>query len=146
MEALQNPDAVLQPVASPPTKAEKKAAKRAALIQDIAEAVYTLGLQRQNETEAKRQQAELATKLARKAREATEQAAYNAAHPVEAAYLKSRGMAGWGNSFICKPADKEGLALYWAKEEGILPKATAEMPDAEAQFLALAQWTTRQGS
>jgi hypothetical protein len=125
-------------------QAEKKAARRAAFIQEVAEAVYSLGVQRQNEIEAKRQQADCAARLTRQARQATENALYNAAHPLEAAYLASKGLTEWGRAFFTKPRDKELVALRWAVARGILPMGTAIMPDEQEQYAALALLATSQ--
>jgi hypothetical protein len=116
-------------------RAQKKAARRAAFIQDIAEAVYSLGVQRQNEIEAKKQQQEIAAKAARQAKQDAESAQYDAQHPIEAAYYKVHPTHR--KSFMLSrfmPA----LILRWALDNEILPEGTKELPGIEAQYLALA--------
>lgn len=120
-------------------RVQKKAARRAAFIQDIAEAVFTLGVQRRNEAKAKQQHLDAAHKAARLAKEAAEAAIYDVQHPLEAAYYSIN--PGMRNSpMLTKHIGR--ITLNWAINEGILPVGTPEIPSIEEQCLALARRPT----
>jgi hypothetical protein len=120
-------------------RAEKKAARRAAFIQEIAEAVCSLGVQRQNEIEATRRALSAAQKAARFAQETANHAAYDSQHPLEAAYYTIN--PGARNSLMFKK-HMPRITLNWVIEEGILPVGTTELPDVGEQYLALARRPT----
>jgi hypothetical protein len=118
------------------TKKQKKAAKRAALIQDIAEAVYSLGVQRQNEIAAKHQMEKDAHKTRCQAERLAEQATYNAAHPIGAAFYKENPV--YVNNFVLKQYLPSAI-LKWAIAKSILPAGTIELPNTAEQYIALAR-------
>jgi hypothetical protein len=127
--------------------AEKKAARRAAFIQDIAEAVYSLGVQRQNEIEAKRRQQEMATSEARRLQGAADLASLAVASPLEALYAKSTNVGRrymWESGKMDLPTFRAKEALKYAIKLGILPEGTPQLPGTEAQLLAYAAWKLAQ--
>lgn len=117
-------------------RAEKKAARRAAFIQEVAEAVYSLGVQRQNEIHTKQQEQSQAARAARVAQQTAERAQYDAEHPIEAAMYRQH--PGYRESLVLRSRLPE-LTLKWAIDSAILPPDAREIPDKEAQYIALAR-------
>jgi hypothetical protein len=126
-------------------RAQKKAARRAAFIQEVAEAVYNLSVQRQRELEAKRRQRDQAASQAQLTQQKLADATLAATSPIEALYCKNHDVQEsiqWYDS--AWPATRAERALSWAIKCGILSEGTPQLPDAEAQFLALAPWQLKQ--
>jgi hypothetical protein len=124
-------------------RAEKKAARRAAFIQEVAEAVYSLGVQRQNEIEAKRRQRDLATSEAYRLQEAADLAKLAVASPLEAFYAKNKDVERlyrWEAHRMDLPTFRAKEALRYAIKLGILPEEATQLPDTDSQFLAYAAW------
>jgi hypothetical protein len=129
-------------------RAQKKAARRAAFIQDIAEAVYLLGMQRQNEIEAKQLSIQHATDEQSRLRKQLDEAALASSSPLEALYCKNVNVERrwrWAAHRIDLESFRAEEALKWSIEQGILPKGTLTLPDTERQFLAYATWKVSNG-
>jgi hypothetical protein len=124
-------------------RAEKKAARRAAFIQEVAEAVYSLGVQRQNEIEAKRRQRDKATSKAIRLQEAADYANLALISPLEAVYAKNKDIERlyrWEAGKMDLPTFRAKEALRYAIKLGILPEGTPQLPDTAGQLLAYAAW------
>jgi len=118
-------------------RVQKKAARRAAFIQDVAGAVADEIQKRTEAASADEANYKRAQLLDQTARQAVLNAEYAAKNPIIATYCDAKGKT-------LSEAYPTGLVLAWGIEQGILSQGTRELPDTDTQFLLLAGCLTKQ--
>lgn len=125
----------------------KKAARRAAFIQEVAEATLNeqalRGLAANLRVNAERHLAEVRKSTAKQIAEAE----FESERPLDALFKKECPSLPESNTFVRSQEQWQAYRLEkmfdWAIEKGILPADIQEWPDREGQFKALARWQSQ---